>query len=224
MVEYGEMILFITDMPIEKHIFGWDSQYLLNNPNRKKIFDDYKESWFAVMRWHGDVDNEEDFYESEAHNGGVMSVIPYYVPKYDREYVSFMETRSKVLVDSFGGNYVYWLDGHLSIYYRVPYEHNDEFNYGGLMNECGKELFAWILEFMRERIDSGSKVNKLVHCYASIEDLNVGFKNIDFDLDTIKVPDRSYEYICDQAKNQGVTFDFHDYGFIINFYKGSKNK
>ena len=223
MVEYGEDLLFITDKPIEQSNFDFDSPYLLNDERRRKIFDDYKESWFAVMKWHGNDDLvEEDFYECEANRFGVMDVEPYYVPKYDSRYNTHMATMSKVLIDSFGGDYVYCLQGaNFYLYYETPYEHNDKFNYGRLMNECSRELFTWILEFMRDRIDSGSKVNKLVYCYGHRENLNVGFGTVNLDLDSIEVPNESYKFFREEAKKQGVNLSESYAGLILNFYKSS---
>ena len=221
MVNYGQTLLFITDKPVAQSVFGFNSPYLLNNPSRRKIFNDYKESWFAVMKWHGNDDtDDEEFYEVHKE---ILSLWPYWIPENEINYNVTMKRLSQELINSFGADYVYEMDGgNFNLYYETPYEHNDKFNYGGLMEECSKELFAWIFEFMRDRIDGGSKVNKLVYCYGgNIENLNKGYITFNLDLDSIEIPNDNTGFFHKEAMKVGVDLSESENGFIANFYKSS---
>ena len=224
MVGYGELLLFVTDIPIVQSEFLFNSIDSLKVPKRYKLFQDYKNAWLEWMILHGndDVDDEE-FYET--HNA-ILLIKPYSMPIHDVMNKMSMSRLPLELADIFSAKFVYCLDGgNFSFFYDTNFDYSHyeirEQKICPLREECSTELFGWLMDYMRERFDKGSKVNKLAYCYGRAENLNEGYGTVNIDLDSIEVPNDSYKFFHKEAMKAGVDLSESENGFIVNFYKGS---
>jgi len=225
MVGYGESVFFITDKPIDQSEFLFDSLDISSNPSRYKLFHDYKREWIKWVRWQGNNDyGDREFYELHEE---ILSVYSFHTPKVDKMHLKLIETYQPSLefLSTFGDNYIYELDGgNFKLYYDITFDNinDDELKFMSLLEECGKGLFAWLVEYIKERINNGSKVNRLLRCEGGIPNnhwsdtaiLNCTW--IDLDVDKIEIPDNSFKYFSDEFQKRDL--EFSGYNFGINFY------
>jgi len=246
MVGYGESLLFITDKPVEQSEFLFDSLALSKNKFRYDLFQEYKSEWLRWMVLHGNDDVcDDDFYET---NKEILTVDPFSVPLDDKMYSSSMSGISKVLLNSFGSKYVYLLySGNFSFFYDTNFDYSDyeqrEQTICKLRGLCSKELFEWLIYCIKERMNNGSEISRLVCCYSGTNGIMFnGTKNvdtnwglfdlyideneisncdwIDLDIDKIEIPDNSFKYFSDEFQKRGL--EFSGYNFGINFYRETK--
>lgn len=229
MVGYGESMLLITDKPFEQSEFLFDTLVASKNINRNKVFQEYKNEWFRSLIWHGNYDVcDEDFYRVQRE---ILEVRRVFVSSKELEYYAKKYTNKpyQELLDILAKNQVYSLDGgHFQFLYNTKFDYS-EYKLGEqkictLRQLCSKEIVARLIEYIKERIDKGSKINKLVYCTAGLltllEIAEVDCKWIDMDIDTVKIPEYSAKYFNEEFNKRGVEFRGYDFG--INFYKGSK--
>ena len=236
MVEYGESLLLITNVPVDSSKFLFNSLDLSKDPKRYKLFHDLKEAWLRWAKLSGNESGDEEFYEIS--HGKILDIQPWYTPLFDPMHLELVRNYkpSKEFLSNFGEYYVYNLD---AWNIRIFYDTNSVFvhdidvkvGYFPLIEECGKDVFSWIIDDIKERLNEGNAVNKLVHCNGGMvpdKYVNNSWSNtdicdciwIDLDIDKIEIPDDSFKYFYEEFKKRGV--EFSGYNFGINFYKGSK--